>query len=111
MAIRYSGDVEVRIAYDEDGFYSATVRAPGERGRAILSIREVGLRKGLSRKQLVSSEAFDVAAKAFVEFAELHRGHLPVELDEKGHMVIRRVFQAPCPVRVPTRGKKTAASG
>ena len=116
MAIRYSGDVEVRIHYGGagykrnkrdvyfdpkgEGFYFATIRAPGVRNAAILSEREIGLPKwSLTRKPPTSSESFDNAAEAFLKWAEIHVGALPVELDNKNQIVVRRVFQSPCPVR------------
>ena len=117
MAIRYSGDVEVRIQYggagylknndvpyfdpSGEGFYYAHIRAPHMRDAAILSTREVGLtRKSRFGPKLDprSSEAYDAAALAFLKWAELHVGELPVELDKKG-IVVRRVFQSPCPIR------------
>ena len=109
MAIRYSGDVELRIEYggagyigrqpvfepDGNGFYYAHIRAPHIRNAAILSLREVGLTRKHDPR---SSEAYDTAALAFLKWAELHVGELPVELDGNKIMV-RRVFQSPCPVR------------
>ena len=112
MTIRYSGDVEIRLQYggagynpdgsvyfdaDGEGFYYATVRAPYVRNAAILSFREVGL-PALSRKQAVSSEAYDTAALAFLKWSEKHVGDLPVELDGMRKIVVRRTFQSPCPV-------------
>lgn len=109
MAIRYSGDVELRIEYggagyigrqpvfepDGQGFYYAHIRAPHVRNAAILSLREVGL----TRKQNPrSSESYDTVALAFIKWAELHIGKLPVELDNRNRIVVRRTFQSPCPV-------------
>ena len=117
MAIRYSGDVEVRMQYggagyqhpgkpgskpgvpyfdpNGEGFYYAQIRAPHVRDAAILSLREVGLTRKYDPK---SSEAYDIAALAFLKWTELHIGELPVELDSNG-IVVRRVFQSPCPIR------------
>ena len=111
MAIRYSGDVEVRMQYggagylknrdipyfdpSGEGFYYAHIRAPHVRDAAILSLREVGLTRKQDPK---SSDAYDTAALAFLKWAELHVGELPVELDGND-IVVRRVFQSPCPVR------------
>ena len=115
MAIRYSGDVEVRMQYGGagykdkknkrgvyfdphgEGFYYAAIRAPHVRNAAILSLREVGLRE-LSRKQATTSESYDTAAMAFLKWAELHLGELPVEIDDRNRIVVRRVFQSPCPI-------------
>ena len=124
MAIRYSGDVEVRMQYGGagyrdpknkrgvffdprgEGFYFASIRAPGIRNVAILSEREIGLPKwSLSRKlppaagQAPSSEQYDMVAEAFLKWAEIYVGELPVELDNHNQIVVRRVFQSPCPTR------------
>ena len=113
MAIRYSGDVEVRMQYggagylknrdipyfdpSGEGFYYAHIRAPHVRDTAILSLREVGLTQK-QKQDPRSSDAYDAAALAFLKWAELHEGELPVELDGND-IVVRRVFQSPCPVR------------
>ena len=98
MAKRYSGDVELRIEYGDDGFYYAAIRSPGERGRAILSAREIGLtRKYFFGEPMNTPEAFDKAALAFLQLTEKRNRDLPIEYDESGHIVIRRSFQAPCP--------------
>lgn len=113
MAIRYSGDVEVRIehgnAYFDKrggvvfekggaGFYYATIRAPKVRKAAILSYREAGLNQGLMRKP-VSSETYDRVAEAMILWVEKHIGKLPIEY-EGPRVLVRRVFQSPCPVRI-----------
>lgn len=115
MAIRYSGDVELRIQYggagyydgkdnpffdpNGEGFYFTTVRAPHVRSEAILSLREVGLDSSMTRNQAVTSESYDTAALALLKWAELNLGKLPVELDSRDRIIVRRVFQSPCPVR------------
>lgn len=116
MAIRYSGDVELRIQYggagyhrgnkndpffdpQGEGFYFTTVRAPHVRNEAILSLREVGLSTSMTRNQAVTSESYDTAALALLKWAELNLGKLPVELDSRDRIIVRRVFQSPCPVR------------
>lgn len=80
------------------GLYYATIRAPGQRGRAILSPREVGLSRK-QQKEPRSPESFDEAALSFIEWAEMNLGELPIETDDKNQMIIRRRFQSPCPVR------------
>ena len=112
MAIRYSGDVELRIQYGGasqnsrgvtfnprgHGFYYTSIRAPYIRNAAILSTREVGL----SRKQEenpTSSDAYDTAALAFFKWAEIHLGELPLETDRFNRITVRRVFHSPCPVK------------
>lgn len=98
MAKRYSGDVELRIEYGNDGFYYAAIRSPGERGRAILSAKEVGLtRKYYFGGKMNTPDAFDSAAIAFLQLTEKRNRALPIEFDEKGKIIIRRTFQAPCP--------------
>lgn len=112
MTIRYSGDVEVRLQYggagyerngrvyfdpNGEGFYYATIRAPYVRNAAILSFREVGL-PTLTRKQATTSDAYDKAALAFLKWAEQHVGELPLELDDRHKIVVRRIFQSPCPM-------------
>lgn len=130
MAIRYSGDVEVRMQYggagyidpasggtskkglsrqrrdvyfdpNGKGFYYAHIRAPHLRNAAILSLREIGLTQ---KQSPTSSEAFDDAALAFLKWSEIHVGELPVELDDRNRIVVRRVFQSPCPI--PTDRRK-----
>lgn len=114
MAIRYSGDVELRLQYGGagyhrgnkndpffdprgEGFYFTTIRAPHIRSEAILSLREVGLDPRLTRNQAVASESYDTAALALLKWAELNLGKLPVELDSRRQIIIHRVFQSPCP--------------
>ncbi len=94
MAIRYSGDVEVRIQFVA-GFYVAKVRAPGLRANgklprpSTLSLR--------ARKDPRSPEAYDEMTLAFLRLAR--KQGFPV-LVEHGDIVMRRTFQAPCPYRV-----------
>jgi len=97
MAIRYSGDVEIRIRRKGQFFY-ATLRAPGHSGKAILSLRECGVTREHSK-----STAYDFAAIAFVELADKWRkengeAKLPAQR-RNSEIEIRRLFQAPCPIR------------
>lgn len=105
--MEYGGPASGRTSWTFDpkgnGFYYAHIRAPHVRNGAILSLREVGLSDRLSRKSATSSESYDTAALAFTKWAELHVGRLPVELDSRNQIVIRRTFQSPCPVPVPVR--------
>lgn len=110
MAIRYSGDVELRIQHGGasqnrtrvtfdprgNGFYYAHIRAPYIRNAAILSAREIGLTR---KHGATSSEAYDEAALAFLKWAEIHLGPLPVALDRFNRISVRRVFHSPCPVK------------
>jgi Arc/MetJ family transcription regulator len=91
MAIRYTGDVEVRIQWDpRRRLYVGSVRDPRARWRTIL----VPQRRIASP---ASSEAYDYAARVLVERAERELGRrLPADRDGS-KIRIRRVFQAPCP--------------
>lgn len=97
MAVRYSGDVEVRLHWNaRQRRYLGTVRDPHH---AIVA--DVGpVRVGDPR----DPKAYDVAAEHMIEAATRQRGRL---LDERrrGRVVIRRVFQAPCPVSCPSMRK------
>lgn len=117
MAIRYSGDAEVRIRYNHDGFYYGYVRAPGRRARARLSLKEVGLTNKGARELTTSEkkdlewttpESYDEAALVMLQLAEIEGGLLPLERSRKakGHIVIRRLFQAPCPTSPWSRLRK-----
>lgn len=119
VAIRYSGDVELRLQYggagytgsrrygtkepffdpDGEGFYFTTIRAPGIRTEAILSLREVGLNSSITRNQATTSESYDTSALALLKWAELNLGALPVELDSRNRIILHRVFQSPCPIK------------
>jgi len=106
MAKRYSGDIELRIACKPyrgwNGkkalFYFASIRAPGHRGRGILSPRECGIWLPWGLK---SPEAYDKAARAFITLAhEKHGiGRYASFVGPRGHekLEILRVQQAPCP--------------
>lgn len=86
MAIRYAGDVEMRISWSGKR-YNITFRAPGTRGSGTLTPQECGL----SQKEAPASpEAYDKVAKRVLAFLNL-----------KGVRAgtIRRTFQAPCPMR------------
>lgn len=92
MAKRYSGDVEVRIEHEGSRRYVATVRAPDERGRAIVNDR------GASGDPS-SPEAYDRVARLVLAKAdEAAGGTLPLERDGRGRPLIRRTYQSPCPV-------------
>jgi hypothetical protein len=105
MAIRYSGDIEVRISVIRTkgtrvfhaSFRNLSLRGmarPGIRARAVLSFSEVGI----PPRAALSSAAYDRTAKAFFELAKRHERRLDLEMDEDGAIVVRRVFQSPCPV-------------
>jgi len=90
MAIRYSGDVEIRMNLSRSkrgNVYEVSVRWP--RGRAH---GEVPLKRALH-----GPEAFDKLALAALRTVLKKYPKLPVE-HEHGTLSIRRVFQAPCPI-------------
>ena len=96
MARRYSGDVELRITHRGGRDYVATVRAPRERGTARVATRALF-------GDPTSPEAYDRVASAVLEAAdEAAGGLLPLERDGRGRPLVRRTYQAPCPVPAPT---------
>ena len=94
MARRYSGDVELRMRYDPSSRrFVGTLRAPGEQGE--VEVCEEPFDSDLP-------EAYDRAAEVAIRAAEDALGRaLPVEVGSRGELVIRRMFQAPCPVLTP----------
>lgn len=105
MAIRYSGDVEVRLGYDpRRRAYVGSVRDPGGPNGPF---RWRGVYEGSSPK---NSADYDRAAKEMIIAADRDcrresDRHLMVERDG-GAIRIRRVFQAPCPIRGYRRSGK-----
>lgn len=97
MAIRYCGDVEVRILFTQ-GLYRGAVRAPGFKARGDLSARDAKVQAALK----TSPEAYDAAARSFLRAAlaicERQGLRLPVAVEGR-ILVIRRTFQCPCPVK------------
>jgi hypothetical protein len=93
MAIRYSGDVEIRIQYKERGVYKGAVRSPGFRGRGEIS---------LLASMPTSPEAYDRAALKLLREAIVFAKKMGVILFVSGSQSnpeIRRTFQSPCPYR------------
>ena len=90
MAIRYSGDVRVRILYsDARSAYLANVSWPG--GRTLIVVGE----PSVLTHAVDSSVAYDAAARAAVVFAEDEQvrkdGHsIPCAWDGSGPYVSRR---------------------
>lgn len=89
MAMRYCGDVEMRISVAGNRYRIAS-RWP--RGKATW--------KGALPlwQRLPLSERYDRAALAMIKALLRKSPRLPVEENGRG-IVIRRTFQAPCPVR------------
>lgn len=96
MAIRYSGDVEVRVLWDARArVYRATVRDPLQ-GRMHLQISKKLLWLGDPR----SSTNYDRASREALHVASKDaRRRGKVLASDAGHK-IRRGFQAACPARV-----------
>jgi hypothetical protein len=93
MAIRYSGDVEIRVQYRE-GRYHGSVRSPGFRGRGIVSLRASG--------SPTSPENYDRAAALILREAQAFARKIHVALHVSGTLrgpKISRTFQSPCPYR------------
>lgn len=103
MAIRYSGDLEIRLTF-VDGKFRASIRSPGFHAKGTLTPREARLTR---KHQPSSSESYDEAALAFLKEAQVlakRQGTtLLIALDDRGEIELRRTFQAPCPVRVDRR--------
>jgi hypothetical protein len=121
MAIRYSGNIELRIRLVRmrgwDGkvgpFYKARLRAPGLSGEGVLSPREAGVRGDLR-----SSEAYDRVARAMLDLAREKNRRLVDDsaVREKGlrglfgSWEVLRVQQAPCPVEEELERKRRGRS-
>ena len=97
MTIRYSGDVEVRLDWDpRTRVYKGRVSDPN-----MVWSGEVPAERGISP---TGSEGYDQAAARLIQLADRwSRKELgePVLADraQNGRLQIRRVFQAPCPLR------------
>lgn len=85
MAVRYAGEVEIRIQY-ERGSYHVRFTSPGLSGKGTLTPRECLLSQKDDRS---SPEAYDKVARRVV-------GYLRAKGARTGE--VRRVFQAPCPI-------------
>lgn len=94
MAIRYSGDVEIRIRWERRRrLYIAVVATPRTRWRV-----------SFEGEPEASSKDYDRMAIALLRAAEksFKKRDLSLPAEKKrGAFQIRRVFQAPCPLRCP----------
>jgi hypothetical protein len=91
MAIRYSGDTEVRLGYDrKHRVYRGSVRDPYKKWNGEVS--------SFSFDPYTSSN-YDHAAIKLIAKAQSQLGKFEIE-KEKGRIKIRRVFQSPCPVKM-----------
>lgn len=91
MAVRYSGDTEVRLGWDpRRRTYRGSVRDPRRRWRG--EVRNY-------HQDPQSPEAYDEAARDMIRAAERASGPFATDSDKVlKRAKIRRVFQAPCPV-------------
>lgn len=101
MAKRYSGDVEIDVRLD--GRRGRRVRARVE-PRYVVLIRSpfVHVKANVllrSRHAPGSPAAHDAVAREILRVVLKRKPHLPVERGAAGGVVVRRVFQAPCPVQ------------
>lgn len=128
MAVRYSGNVELRIRLVRmrgwDGkmgwFFKAHLRAPKYHGEGILSLREAGVASAADAK---TSEGWDKAARAFLDLAaeDAHGGYghwiEKNAVREKslrglfGRWEILRVQQAPCPLEAELEVRRRRGPG
>lgn len=98
MARRYSGDVELHIRHrgGRGRSYDVLLKTPRSRMR---------LRAHLaSNRPPASPEAYDAVARKVLGSVLARRPSLPVERGTFGRLVVRRVFQAPCPM-APASGR------
>ena len=86
MAIRYSGDVEVKITHPP-GEKLARVTVTWPRGR---------VSGNADVKRSAKPEDHDRYALKAIELVMMKHETLPVEKEGR-RIIIRRVFQAPCP--------------
>lgn len=91
MAVRYSGDVEVRVRYDaRRRAYVGIVRGARVRFKGLVHVAPRGEPRASAR--------YDEASEALVRQAEgvLGAGMIGAE-HRAGRVVVRRVFRSPCP--------------
>ena len=118
MAIRYSGDVEVRLGLDrEAGVYRGSVVDPYLRWRGTVPVSKRAAAKS-AKASPSSSAAYDAAALRLAQKAlqwSKTRGWkagkgvrvkrvFAFDFGPKGKITLRRGFQAPCPVGERHRG-------
>lgn len=98
MAIRYSGDTEVRLRWRSDfRAYQGSVRDPYKRWEGMWIPQPY-----TARRKRNESEAYDRAAIELIRVAQRwakSKRLKPFEVEDHGHgrVRVRRVYQAPCP--------------
>lgn len=96
MAVRYSGDAEVRLRF-RGGVYKATVRDPFFRWEGTCTPR------ARFRAYPATADAYDDAAVTLLLKADEASGHRLL-LQAKGReIIVSRLFQSPCPLGPPPR--------
>jgi hypothetical protein len=102
MAVRYSGDVEVHLQWKaREGHYEGYVDAP--RTPRLHMFARLPLLQRLGKKP-TSSSAYDAAAREMliVYARDCDRKYRRCYADGASRsFVIRRDFQAPCPIKCP----------
>lgn len=98
MAIRYSGDCEVRVIFVE-AMFVGRVRTPRSLVKGSISARDVDRLIGdKKRVRPGTPESYDRAALAMLVLAQIRlRKRLPVDR-RQNRILIRRVFVSPCPI-------------
>lgn len=88
MAVRYSGEVEVRFVHARREL-RVTVRWPGGRASETIAVE----------RSAIDPDVYDrFAARVIDVVGGKRRKPLPAERDRQGRTIVRRTFQAPCPV-------------
>ncbi len=92
MALRYSGDAEVRVGWDpQRRIYRGSIRDPYRRVRCEITAPR-------TLRDPTSPRAYDEAAERLLVDADRRSGgKLKIER-RRGRIVVRRMFQAPCPI-------------
>lgn len=93
MAIRYSGDTEIRFGWDNKSrVYRGTVRDPNKFWKGQVS-------KSFYVLNPYDSDAYDKAAYQLLKQAQKEKGKFQTE--KNGLFIkIRRVFRSPCPTKM-----------
>lgn len=100
MAVRYSGDVTLRLRYvPRLRAYEGTVRWPGGGWDGTVG-------RAVPPRGATSSEAYDRTARLLAYVCERETRALrrsPPFVRERGRIAIVRMFQAPCPTGIRLR--------
>jgi hypothetical protein len=109
VAARYSGNVEVRMSFrrmrgwngKRGWFYTAKLYLPGFSADAILSPREAGVKS----RDLTSPEAYDQAARAFLELGDEETNGFVREHANRTrkNFTVVRLEESPCPLEDTSR--------